>query len=69
VLCTSDFYHGNFPGDTRFIKALGALYLFIAVECTILTATRVLQVYGVALLDVAQTIMVTADAFHWFVYR
>jgi hypothetical protein len=26
------------------------------------------QVYGLALLDILQTIMVTADAFHWFVY-
>ncbi|KAJ7181208.1 hypothetical protein C8R46DRAFT_1319995 [Mycena filopes] len=25
-------------------------------------------VYGLALLDVLQTVMVTADAFHWFVY-
>ncbi|KAF7343109.1 hypothetical protein MVEN_01741300 [Mycena venus] len=27
-----------------------------------------LLVYGLALLDILQTIMVTADAFHWFVY-
>jgi hypothetical protein len=25
-------------------------------------------VYGLALLDILQTILVTADAFHWFVY-
>jgi hypothetical protein len=25
-------------------------------------------VYGLALLDILQTVMVTADAFHWFVY-
>ncbi|KAJ6511774.1 hypothetical protein DFH09DRAFT_1333554 [Mycena vulgaris] len=25
-------------------------------------------VYGVAILDIIQTVMVTADAFHWFVY-
>jgi hypothetical protein len=25
-------------------------------------------VYGLALLDVLQTVMITADAFHWFVY-
>ncbi|KAJ7729929.1 hypothetical protein B0H16DRAFT_1775434 [Mycena metata] len=31
------------------------------------TAVQVL-VYGLALLDVLQTVMVTADAFHWFVY-
>ncbi|KAJ6573097.1 hypothetical protein DFH09DRAFT_1312360 [Mycena vulgaris] len=31
------------------------------------TAIRAL-VYGLALLDVLQTVMVTADAFHWFVY-
>ncbi|KAJ7438787.1 hypothetical protein B0H11DRAFT_2103624 [Mycena galericulata] len=31
------------------------------------TAFRAL-VYGLALLDVLQTVMVTADAFHWFVY-
>ncbi|KAJ7729977.1 hypothetical protein B0H16DRAFT_223874 [Mycena metata] len=31
------------------------------------TAIQVL-VYGLALLDVLQTVMVTADAFHWFVY-
>ncbi|KAJ6513703.1 hypothetical protein C8R47DRAFT_1313819 [Mycena vitilis] len=27
-----------------------------------------LIVYGLALLDIAQTVMVTADAFHWFVF-
>ncbi|KAJ6545186.1 hypothetical protein B0H19DRAFT_1167112 [Mycena capillaripes] len=27
-----------------------------------------LLVYGLALLDILQTVMVTADAFHWFVY-
>lgn len=27
-----------------------------------------ITVYGLALLDILQTIMVTADAFHWFVY-
>jgi len=26
-------------------------------------------VYGLALLDILQTVMVTADAFHWFVYN
>jgi hypothetical protein len=27
-----------------------------------------IAVYGLALLDILQTVMVTADAFHWFVY-
>lgn len=27
-----------------------------------------ITVYGLALLDILQTVMVTADAFHWFVY-
>ncbi|KAJ7202726.1 hypothetical protein C8J57DRAFT_1543050 [Mycena rebaudengoi] len=31
------------------------------------TAIKAL-VYGLALLDILQTVMVTADAFHWFVY-
>ncbi|KAJ7258510.1 hypothetical protein C8J57DRAFT_1720674 [Mycena rebaudengoi] len=29
---------------------------------------RAIAVYGLALLDILQTVMVTADAFHWFLY-
>lgn len=60
----SDFYHLTFRQDPRAIRFLGNHICTFILTCLNVTVS----VYGLFLLDIAQTCLVTADAFHWFVF-
>ncbi|KAF7369884.1 hypothetical protein MSAN_00617800 [Mycena sanguinolenta] len=51
-----------------FMGVLVAQLYFYHENCSGDSRTIKALVYGLALLDILQTVMVTADAFHWFVY-
>jgi len=57
-----DVYARNFPDDKLWMKALGILSIYV-LSRPLLTCI----VYGVFLIEVAQTAMTGADFYYWFV--
>lgn len=58
-------YNTHYPNDAAWMKALGDHHPSFSIGIALIINP---SVYSLAILEVLQTCLVTADAFHWFVF-
>lgn len=60
----TDIYYLTFPRDPRYVKAFGTIP---EAPASISLIILCIEVYGLFVLEVAQTCMISSDGYHWMV--